>query len=62
MINPKPDANKEFTYQKIFGDGDFIAAGELIIPPDSAKPQKSTKDNTYVCHCSSQVNPCGITH
>ena len=48
MVTPGAAANKDFYFQKIFGDADFIAAGELIIPPDGQKPTKSTKDNTFV--------------
>ncbi|TFY55300.1 hypothetical protein EVJ58_g8336 [Rhodofomes roseus] len=48
MITPKAAANNDFYFQKVFGDADFIAAGELIIPPDGQKPTKSTKDNTFV--------------
>lgn len=47
-IDPKPAANAEWFFQKVFGDGDFIAAGQLRIPPKSRKPSKGTKDNTYV--------------
>jgi len=49
MVAPKAAANDEWFFQKVFGDGDFIAAGQLIIPPKSQKPSKGTKDNTYVC-------------
>ena len=48
MVTPKPAANNEFMFQKIFGDGDFIAAGQLIIPEGGKKPSKGTKDNSYV--------------
>lgn len=48
MVNPKPAANNDFLFQKVFGDGEFIAAGQLVIPPGSRKPTKSAKDNTYV--------------
>ncbi|KAH9917445.1 Mif2/CENP-C like-domain-containing protein [Fomitopsis serialis] len=48
MVTPKAAANNDFYFQKVFGDADFIAAGELIIPPDGQKPTKSTKDNTFV--------------
>lgn len=48
MVTPKAASNKDFYFQKIFGDADFIAAGELVIPPDGQKPTKSTKDNTFV--------------
>lgn len=46
MVVPAGDGPWKF--QKIFGDGDFIAAGHLIIPVGSEKPSKGTKDNTYV--------------
>ncbi|RDX46946.1 hypothetical protein OH76DRAFT_1442600 [Lentinus brumalis] len=48
MVQPKPAAQGAFYFQKIFGDGDFLAAGQLIIPPGSTKPTKGTKDNTFV--------------
>lgn len=48
MVSPKPAANNEFAFQKIFGDGEFIAAGQLLIPVGGKKPSKGTKDNTYV--------------
>jgi centromere protein C len=48
MVIPKAAANSEWFFQKIFGDGDFIAAGQLLIPPQVKKPGKGTKDNTYV--------------
>ncbi len=41
-------ADNNFLFQKIFGDGEFIAAGQLIIPVGGKKPNKGTKDNTYV--------------
>ncbi|KAH9852741.1 Mif2/CENP-C like-domain-containing protein [Lenzites betulinus] len=48
MVAPKAAAQGAFFFQKIFGDGDFLAAGQLNIPPGSTKPTKSTKDNTFV--------------
>ncbi|KZS92465.1 hypothetical protein SISNIDRAFT_455662 [Sistotremastrum niveocremeum HHB9708] len=48
MIKPEKAAGAEYSYQKIFGDGNFMAAGQLEIPPKSAKPAKSTRDNTYI--------------
>lgn len=48
MIEPKAAANSNWFFQKIFGEGEFIAAGQMHIPPKSQKPSKSTKDNTYV--------------
>ncbi|KAF9488492.1 hypothetical protein BDN71DRAFT_1403185 [Pleurotus eryngii] len=48
MLNPQPAANADWRFEKVFGDGDFIASGELIIPPGCRKPSKPTKDNTYM--------------
>jgi hypothetical protein len=48
MVTPKAAANNDWFFQKVFGDGDFIAAGQLVIPPKGRKPSKGTKDNTYV--------------
>ncbi|EIM89667.1 uncharacterized protein STEHIDRAFT_166024 [Stereum hirsutum FP-91666 SS1] len=48
MIKPKPALNNDFYFQKVFGDGEYIAAGQLMIPPGGHKPSKTTKDNTYV--------------
>ncbi|TBU35568.1 Mif2/CENP-C like-domain-containing protein [Dichomitus squalens] len=48
MITPKAAAQGAFYFQKIFGDGDYLASGVLYIPPNSTKPTKSTKDNTFV--------------
>ncbi|KAG1734287.1 Mif2/CENP-C like-domain-containing protein [Suillus lakei] len=47
-IDPKPAAGGGWFFQKVFGEGDFIAAGVLRIPPQGRKPSKGTKDNTYV--------------
>jgi centromere protein C len=48
MLDPRPTANGDWSFQKVFGDADFIAAGVLVIPPKGRKPSKGTKDNTYV--------------
>lgn len=48
MVNPKPAEKDDFLFQKIFGDGDFIAAGQLLIPPGKKKPVKPSRDNSYV--------------
>jgi len=48
MVEPKVVMNSNYKFQKIFGDGDFIAAGQLVIPPGEQKPAKFAKDNTYV--------------
>ncbi|KAF8205489.1 Mif2/CENP-C like-domain-containing protein [Mycena galopus ATCC 62051] len=48
MFAPTPAANNEWFFQKIFGDGDFIAAGQIVIPPKGRKPSKRSKDNTFI--------------
>ncbi|KZT55090.1 hypothetical protein CALCODRAFT_361381 [Calocera cornea HHB12733] len=48
MIEPREAANARFKFQKIFGDGEFLAAGMLSIPIGETKPAKSSKDNSYV--------------
>ena len=48
MVHPKQAANANFLFQKAFGDSDFMAAGQLVIPPGGSKPTKSTKDNAFV--------------
>jgi len=48
MVQPKPAENNDRFFQKVFGDGEFIAAGQLVIPPKGRKPSKGTKDNTYM--------------
>jgi centromere protein C len=48
MISPKAAQANKYSFQKVFGDGNFFAAGQLIIPPGEEKPPKPAKDNTYV--------------
>jgi len=48
MVTPKWTSNEQFMFQKIFGDDEFIAAGQIIIPPGKQKPSKPARDNTYV--------------
>ncbi|KAI0256597.1 Mif2/CENP-C like-domain-containing protein [Lactifluus subvellereus] len=48
LVNHRPAANNDFFFTKVFGDGEYIAAGQLRIPPHKNKPSKMTKDNTYV--------------
>lgn len=47
-IRPRPAFNQKFSYEKIFGIGDFMAAGVLVIPQGGEKPTKPSKDNNYV--------------
>lgn len=49
MISPKSAQANKYSFQKVFGDGNFFAAGQLIIPPGEEKPPKPAKDNSYVC-------------
>ncbi|KAK7047302.1 mitotic fidelity of chromosome transmission-related protein [Paramarasmius palmivorus] len=56
-VSPQQANNSEWLFQKIFGDEQFIAAGQLVIPVDARKPNKTTKDNTYVfCILEGAVN------
>ncbi|WRT63918.1 uncharacterized protein IL334_000845 [Kwoniella shivajii] len=46
---PEPSKNNQsFRYQKVFGEGDFMAAGVVFIPVGSKKAPKPSKDNAYV--------------
>ncbi|ESK84035.1 centromeric dna binding protein [Moniliophthora roreri MCA 2997] len=50
-------SNSAWQFQKIFGDEQFIAAGQLVIPEKGRKPSKPTRDNTYVfCILEGAVN------
>jgi len=48
MFNPKLAADGSWYFDKVFSDDEFIAAGQLVIPPSGRKPSKAAKDNTYV--------------
>ncbi|KAJ7480183.1 Mif2/CENP-C like-domain-containing protein [Mycena galericulata] len=48
MFKPTPVGGGQWLFQKVFGDGDFMAAGQLVIPAQGRKPAKGTKDNTYI--------------
>jgi len=48
MLDPKPTKNHAYRFQRIFTDGEFMAGGVLVIPPNEAKPLKPARDNTYV--------------
>ncbi|KAJ7706854.1 Mif2/CENP-C like-domain-containing protein [Mycena rosella] len=48
MFQPTAAANNEWFFQKVFNDPDFVAAGQLLIPPKGRKPSKQTKDNTFI--------------
>ncbi|KAL0575895.1 mitotic fidelity of chromosome transmission-related protein [Marasmius crinis-equi] len=56
-VDTQKAGNAEWEFQKIFGDEQFIAAGQLLIPEKGRKPSKTTKDNTYVfCILEGAVN------
>ena len=38
----------DYTYQKIFTEGETLAAGYIQLEPGAEKPNKSSKDNSYV--------------
>ena len=48
MVQHRVVENSNWSFQKVFGDGEFIAAGQVVIPPGERKQRKGTKDNTYV--------------
>ncbi|KIM48672.1 hypothetical protein M413DRAFT_437856 [Hebeloma cylindrosporum] len=48
MFNPKLAGDGSWFFDKVFSDDEFIAAGQLVIPPTGRKPSKAAKDNTYV--------------
>lgn len=50
MVKPNQATNHTWSFDKVFGDDDFIAAGQLIIPARGRKPSKAAKDNTYVSY------------
>lgn len=66
MVKPRLAADQNWSFDKIFGDDDFIAAGQLIIPPKGRKPSKASKDNTYVRFFDililsvTQIRPIGL--
>jgi len=38
----------DYSYQKIFSEGNNVAAGHIQLEPGAEKPNKSSKDNSYV--------------
>ncbi|GJE87017.1 CENP-C like-domain-containing protein [Phanerochaete sordida] len=48
MVSLRDAANANFKFQKMFSDGSFLAAGQLLIPPEGSKPTKSTRDNSFI--------------
>lgn len=60
MVSPKPAQGYDYFFHKIFGDGDFVAAGHLVIPPGAEKPTKPTKDNTYIFYVVEGAIECKV--
>ncbi|EMD38133.1 hypothetical protein CERSUDRAFT_152789 [Gelatoporia subvermispora B] len=60
MVNQRWALNEDFLFEKIFSDGDFVAAGMLTIPPGRQKPTKSTKDNTFVFYVVEGAVSCKV--
>jgi len=52
MIAPRAVNNQLYRFQKVFSDGDFMAAGVLEIPVGAKKPLKPARDNTYMLYCT----------
>ncbi|WVW82041.1 hypothetical protein I302_104046 [Kwoniella bestiolae CBS 10118] len=48
LLVPSNKTNQTFSYQKVFGEGDFMAAGVVVIPVGQSKTTKPSKDNAYV--------------
>ena len=47
MVQPKLATETTWLFDRIFADDEFIAAGQLIIPPGGCRPNKSARDATY---------------
>lgn len=59
MVRPKEIPNATFTYQKIFGEDEFFAAGILRIEVGGCKAPKNSRDNAYVgstCYASASFD------
>ena len=48
MSRETPAQRADYSYQKLFSDGEKIAAGQIQLEPGAEKPNKSSKDNSYV--------------
>ena len=49
MSRETPAKKADYSYQRIFSEGDNMAAGNIQLEPGAEKPNKSSKDNSYVC-------------
>ncbi|OCF36328.1 hypothetical protein I316_02203 [Kwoniella heveanensis BCC8398] len=48
QLEPRAVSKGAYQYQKVFGEGQFMAAGVVYIPIGSSKATKPSKDNAYV--------------
>ena len=48
MSRETPAKKADYSYQKIFSEGGKVAAGHIQLEPGAEKPNKSSKDNSYV--------------
>lgn len=48
MSRETPAKKADYSYQKIFSEGGNTAAGYIQLEPGAEKPNKSSKDNSYV--------------
>jgi centromere protein C len=48
MSRETPAKKADYSYQRIFSEGDNMAAGHIQLEPGAEKPNKSSKDNSYV--------------
>jgi centromere protein C len=53
MMDPQPAYDRQFGFQKIFTELDYLAGGILHIPTGCAKASKPARDNSYVSRCCS---------
>ncbi|KAF9646077.1 hypothetical protein BDM02DRAFT_3100458 [Thelephora ganbajun] len=48
MSRETPAKKADYSYQRIFSEGDSVAAGHIQLEPGAEKPNKSSKDNSYI--------------
>lgn len=53
MARETSSKRADYSYQKTFSEGDNVAAGYIQLEPGAEKPNKSSKDNSYV-----RCTPC----
>lgn len=41
----------EYSFQKVFNEGEFLATGVLELPEGSTKPSKNSHSSAMVNHC-----------